>query len=52
MEQKGTAYIAPGAVVVGDVVLEADVNIWYNAVLRGDSGLCLRLRTASRGLRG
>lgn len=38
MEQKGTAYIAPGAVVVGDVVLEEDVNIWYNAVLRGDSG--------------
>lgn len=38
MEQKKTAYIAPGAVVVGDVVLEEDVNIWYNAVLRGDSG--------------
>ena len=38
MEQKTTAYIAPGAVVVGDVVLEEDVSIWYNAVLRGDSG--------------
>jgi len=38
MEQKKNAYIAPGAVVVGDVVLEEDVNIWYNAVLRGDSG--------------
>lgn len=37
MEQKNV-YIAPGAVVVGDVVLEEDVNIWYNAVLRGDSG--------------
>ena len=37
MEQKN-AYIAPGAVVVGDVVLEEDVSIWYNAVLRGDSG--------------
>lgn len=32
------AYIAPGAVVVGDVVLGEDVNIWYGAVLRGDSG--------------
>lgn len=31
-------YIAPGAVVVGDVVLGEDVNIWYGAVLRGDSG--------------
>ena len=38
MEQKKNAYIAPDAVVVGDVVLEEDVNIWYNAVLRGDSG--------------
>ena len=38
MEQKTKAYIAPGAVVMGDVVLEEDVSIWYNAVLRGDSG--------------
>ena len=32
-----TAFIAPGAVVVGDVTLEAQVNIWFNAVLRGDT---------------
>ncbi len=31
-------YIAPGAVVTGDVVLENNVSIWYNAVLRGDRG--------------
>lgn len=31
-------YIAPGAVITGDVVLENNVNIWYGAVLRGDSG--------------
>lgn len=31
-------YIAPGAVVVGDVTLEKDVNVWYGAVIRGDSG--------------
>ena len=31
-------YIAPNATVVGDVVLGKDVNIWYGAVLRGDSG--------------
>ena len=31
-------YIAPNATVVGDVVLEAGVSIWYGAVLRGDCG--------------
>ena len=32
-----TAFIAPGAVVVGDVTLEAEVSVWFNAVLRGDT---------------
>ena len=31
-----SAYIASTAVVLGDVTLEADVSVWYNAVLRGD----------------
>jgi carbonic anhydrase/acetyltransferase-like protein (isoleucine patch superfamily)/carbon monoxide dehydrogenase subunit G len=31
-----SAWIAPGAVVVGDVLLGADVSIWYGSVLRGD----------------
>ena len=31
-------YIAPTAVVTGDVILGENVNIWYGAVLRGDSG--------------
>ena len=31
-------FIAPDAVVTGDVVLGENVNIWYGAVLRGDSG--------------
>ena len=31
-------YIAENATVVGDVVLEKDVNIWFGAVLRGDKG--------------
>lgn len=31
-------YIAPNATVVGDVILGQNVNIWYGAVLRGDSG--------------
>ena len=30
-------FIAPGAVVVGDVTLEPEVSVWFNAVLRGDS---------------
>jgi carbonic anhydrase/acetyltransferase-like protein (isoleucine patch superfamily) len=29
-------YVAPGAVVTGDVVLSAGVNVWYGCVLRGD----------------
>jgi carbonic anhydrase/acetyltransferase-like protein (isoleucine patch superfamily) len=33
-----TVYIAPDAVVTGDVTLGDKVNIWYGAVLRGDSG--------------
>lgn len=31
-----TAFIAPGAVVLGDVTLEADASVWYGCVLRGD----------------
>ena len=31
-------YIAPNATVTGDVTLGEHVNIWYGAVLRGDSG--------------
>ncbi len=29
-----TAFIAKGAVVMGNVTLEADVSIWYNATVR------------------
>ena len=29
-------FIAPGAAVIGRVVLEKDVSIWFNSVLRGD----------------
>lgn len=31
-------FLAPDAVVTGDVVLKDKVSIWYGAVLRGDSG--------------
>jgi carbonic anhydrase/acetyltransferase-like protein (isoleucine patch superfamily) len=30
------SYVAPGAVVTGDVVLSAGVNIWFGTVVRGD----------------
>lgn len=30
------AFIAPGAVIVGDVVIGAGVTVWFNCVLRGD----------------
>ncbi len=31
-----TAFIAPGAVVLGDVTLGRAASIWYNTVVRGD----------------
>jgi carbonic anhydrase/acetyltransferase-like protein (isoleucine patch superfamily) len=31
-----TAFIAPGAAVMGNVTLGADSSVWYGAVLRGD----------------
>jgi carbonic anhydrase/acetyltransferase-like protein (isoleucine patch superfamily) len=32
-----TAYIAPGARVIGDVILKSASSIWFNASLRGDN---------------
>ncbi|GAA4551463.1 gamma carbonic anhydrase family protein [Amycolatopsis samaneae] len=32
------AWIAPTATLIGDVVIEKDVSIWYGAVLRADFG--------------
>ena len=31
-----TAFIAPGAVIVGDVTIGEEASVWYGAVLRGD----------------
>src|SRR5438067_8215656 len=33
-----SAFIAPSATVLGDVVLGEEASIWYGAVLRGDIG--------------
>jgi carbonic anhydrase/acetyltransferase-like protein (isoleucine patch superfamily) len=32
-----TAFVAPGAVIAGDVELGPQASVWFNAVLRGDS---------------
>jgi carbonic anhydrase/acetyltransferase-like protein (isoleucine patch superfamily) len=31
-----TAWIVPGATVIGDVTLEEESSVWFGAVLRGD----------------
>lgn len=31
------AFIAPGAVICGDVEIEEDASVWYGCVIRGDS---------------
>ena len=31
-----TAYVVPGATIVGDVTLHDDASVWFGAVLRGD----------------
>ncbi len=36
VKMHGRVWIAPSAVVTGDVILKNNVNIWYGAVLRGD----------------
>ena len=32
-----SVFVAPGAVILGDVRLQAHSSVWYNAVLRGDT---------------
>src|SRR5215831_15920852 len=31
-----SAWVIPGATVIGDVILEEESSVWYGAVLRGD----------------
>ena len=35
-KNSGKNWVAPNATVIGDVTLEKDSSIWFNAVLRGD----------------
>jgi carbonic anhydrase/acetyltransferase-like protein (isoleucine patch superfamily) len=30
-------FIAPGAMIIGDVTIHGGASVWYNAVIRGDS---------------
>lgn len=32
----GSAFVAPGCTIIGDVTIGADSSIWYNCVLRAD----------------
>jgi carbonic anhydrase/acetyltransferase-like protein (isoleucine patch superfamily) len=32
-----SAYIAPGAQLIGNIELKKDTSVWFNAVLRGDN---------------
>ena len=32
----GRVFLAPGAMVIGDVALGASSSVWFNAVVRGD----------------
>lgn len=41
-----TAYIAPTAVLIGDVTIGPEASVWYGAVLRGDSApIIIGMRT-------
>jgi carbonic anhydrase/acetyltransferase-like protein (isoleucine patch superfamily) len=40
-----TAFVAPGAQLIGDVEIGPDASIWYNCVLRGDVN---RIRIGAR----
>jgi carbonic anhydrase/acetyltransferase-like protein (isoleucine patch superfamily) len=37
VEDAGAFWIAPGAVVIGRVVLKRNASVWFGAVLRGDN---------------
>ncbi len=37
LPKDGSAWVAPGAKLIGKVVLEEGANIWFGAVLRGDN---------------
>ena len=41
------AFVAPGAILVGDIEIETGASIWYNCVLRGDVNVIRIARDAN-----
>lgn len=39
IDKHQSAYVAPGAYIIGQVKLHADSSVWFNSVLRGDCDL-------------
>ena len=39
LPEDGDFWVAPGAAVIGNVILRAGASVWFNAVLRGDNEL-------------
>ncbi|WP_424932007.1 gamma carbonic anhydrase family protein [Amaricoccus macauensis] len=37
LPEDGSAWVAPGAQVVGKIILHRNASVWFNAVLRGDN---------------
>jgi carbonic anhydrase/acetyltransferase-like protein (isoleucine patch superfamily) len=35
-KSSGENWVAPNATIIGDVTLEKNTSVWFNAVLRGD----------------
>ena len=42
VQNSGDNWVAPNAVIIGDVTLEKNTSIWFNATLRGDiENICI-----------
>jgi carbonic anhydrase/acetyltransferase-like protein (isoleucine patch superfamily) len=39
VQREGETYVAPGAMLIGSVLLKPNANVWFNAVIRGDNEL-------------
>lgn len=37
VEEDGAWWVAPGAILIGRIVLKKNASVWFNAVLRGDN---------------
>jgi carbonic anhydrase/acetyltransferase-like protein (isoleucine patch superfamily) len=37
IKNSGENWIAPKATIIGDITLEENTSIWFNATLRGDA---------------